>query len=173
MNIIKALTDYRRRFPGEGDVIDRFERFLIDHDQVMDRNALPGHITACVWIRSYDQTKVLLMNHTKLGKWIQLGGHIEPGETPLEAAWREAREESGLTSLRLVDRGIYDLAIHQFPAIGHMPEHIHYDIRFLFEADGEEEPHNSPESVAVKWIDRDRLKEYTDEPSVIRLAEKG
>ena len=72
MNIIKALTDYRRRFPGEGDVIDRFERFLIDHDQVMDRNALPGHITACVWIRSYDQTKVLLMNHTKLGKWIQL-----------------------------------------------------------------------------------------------------
>ncbi len=30
------------------------------------------------------------------GKWVGLGGHIEPGETPPQAAAREVREESGL-----------------------------------------------------------------------------
>jgi 8-oxo-dGTP diphosphatase len=31
-----------------------------------------------------------------LGKWNGLGGKLEPGESPLEAACRELREESGL-----------------------------------------------------------------------------
>lgn len=30
------------------------------------------------------------------GKWVGLGGHIEPGEKPADAAVREVREESGL-----------------------------------------------------------------------------
>ncbi|HEY2506504.1 MAG TPA: 8-oxo-dGTP diphosphatase [Streptosporangiaceae bacterium] len=31
-----------------------------------------------------------------LGKWVGLGGHIEPGEKPAQAAAREVLEESGL-----------------------------------------------------------------------------
>ncbi|MGQ0534721.1 MAG: NUDIX domain-containing protein [Methanobacteriota archaeon] len=39
---------------------------------------------------------VLLVAHARLGKWLPVGGEIEPGETPLEAARRELREETGL-----------------------------------------------------------------------------
>ncbi|HHT20746.1 MAG TPA: NUDIX hydrolase [Tissierellia bacterium] len=173
MSIIDQLVDYRDRFPEEAAVVTEFEQFLIENDQPMDRHHLPGHITACVWIRSHDRTKVLLLDHKKLGKWIQLGGHIEPGESPLLAAWREAREESGLKSLRLVSPEIFDLAIHDFPAIGDFPAHQHFDIRYLFEADGDEVPLSSPESHAVHWIDRSELGRYTDEASVLRLARKG
>lgn len=173
MNITKALHDYRLRYPEEAEVINQFEEFLAEVDNPLDRNTLPGHLTACVWIRSFDHTKVLLVDHKKLGKWVQLGGHIDPGEDPLEAAGREAREESGLESLRLVSPDIYDLSIHQFPAIGDMPAHRHYDIRFLFEADGDELPINSPESHAVHWIKREDLPQYTSEESVIRLSNKG
>jgi len=39
--------------------------------------------------------KVLLVKHPKLGVYIYLGGHVEEGETPIEAVEREFREETG------------------------------------------------------------------------------
>jgi 8-oxo-dGTP pyrophosphatase MutT (NUDIX family) len=41
------------------------------------------------------ESKVLLIHHRKLDKWLPLGGHIELDENPEQAALREAKEESG------------------------------------------------------------------------------
>ena len=40
--------------------------------------------------------EVLVIQHRRLGTWLPIGGELEPGETPLEAAVRELREETGL-----------------------------------------------------------------------------
>src|SRR5579872_372698 len=52
------------------------------------------HFTATAYI--FHENKVLLHRHQKLGKWLPPGGHIEPNETPPEAARREVKEETGL-----------------------------------------------------------------------------
>ena len=42
-----------------------------------------------------EKGKVLLVHHSKLNKWLPVGGHIELHEDPEQAALREAHEESG------------------------------------------------------------------------------
>jgi 8-oxo-dGTP pyrophosphatase MutT (NUDIX family) len=40
--------------------------------------------------------EVLVIHHRRLDTWLPVGGEIAAGETPLEAAVRELREETGL-----------------------------------------------------------------------------
>jgi len=55
------------------------------------------HFTVTAYIRN--NNKILLMFHTKLNKWLPLGGHMEGSELPEETVLREVQEESGITDL--------------------------------------------------------------------------
>jgi len=54
-----------------------------------------------VVILSRYQGKLLLSRHRQRTTWETQGGHIEPGESPLEAARRELYEESGAMDFSL------------------------------------------------------------------------
>lgn len=55
---------------------------------------VPRHHTATAYVVARGRT--LLLWHARLGMWLPPGGHCDPNETPVEAAIREAMEESGL-----------------------------------------------------------------------------
>ncbi|MBQ1974319.1 MAG: NUDIX domain-containing protein [Ruminococcus sp.] len=55
-----------------------------------------------VVVLSYCGGKKLLSRHRARTTWETQGGHIEPGETPLQAAKRELYEESGAAEHAIV-----------------------------------------------------------------------
>ena len=62
-----------------------------------DRRILAGHLTGSAVVISAAGDRVLLLHHRKLDRWLQPGGHGDPGEVSGEAvALREALEETGL-----------------------------------------------------------------------------
>jgi 8-oxo-dGTP diphosphatase len=50
--------------------------------------------------------EILLIRHKRLDLWLPVGGELEAGETPLEAARRELREETGLEGTFPVGLGV-------------------------------------------------------------------
>src|SRR5665811_1849561 len=65
------------------------------------RKGGPEHLTGSCFVLTPDLSRVLLCFHRKGQFWVQLGGHVEPGDASVAAAaYREAREEGGITDLR-------------------------------------------------------------------------
>lgn len=171
-NLIHLLEAYK---PSDGDeklYKEQILDFISKNEIIFGKGNKAGHITASAWILNKDRSKVLLTHHYKLDRWMQLGGHTEEDESVLQGAAREAEEESGLTKIAVISEDIFDVDVHIIPQHKNDPSHIHYDVRFAFEADSEEAPKVSSESKDVKWIPLNEVSTYTQERSVLRMVEK-
>jgi 8-oxo-dGTP pyrophosphatase MutT (NUDIX family) len=95
---------------------------------------LPGHVTASAFVLDPAREKVLLILHSKLGRWLQPGGHVDADDpSVIAAACREVLEETGL-DVSPVAANLLDVDVHAIPARGAMPPHEHFDVRFAFQA---------------------------------------
>jgi len=133
-----ALVDsLRRHLPADEEEArdrDRILAFILRHDRPFDRGIREGHLTGSAITVSADGARVLLLHHRKLDRWLQPGGHGDPGETSgEEVALREAFEESGIRGLRLHPEAPrpLDVDVHDIPARGSEPSHEHLDLRYL------------------------------------------
>lgn len=172
----ELLDDVRAHRPldeRERAMRDRLAAFLEEHGlRSFERSLGPGHVTASAWIVDPERTQAVLLHHRKLERWLQVGGHVDGDPDVRRAALREAREESGLRTLRLIAEPIYDIDVHRIPARGFEPEHDHYDLRFALEADPREPLVRNEESHDVRWIALSDLETYAIDDSVRRLAAK-
>ena len=171
--LLDDARSYRPFDEREREMRDRLVAFLEVHGRrAFDRHLVPGHITASAWIVDPERAQTVLLHHRKLDRWLQLGGHVEGDPDVRRSALREAREESGLRALRLIDEAIYDIDVHRIPARAAEPAHDHYDVRFALEADPREPLVRNAESHDVRWIALSDLESYAIDDSVRRLAAK-
>jgi 8-oxo-dGTP pyrophosphatase MutT (NUDIX family) len=170
--LLEELRAYVPFDERERAMRDRLVAFVDAHPDAFERALAIGHVTASAWIVDPSRTRALLTHHRKLGRWLQLGGHADGDPDVRGAALREAREESGLTSLRFVRDAIYDLDVHAIPARRGEPEHEHFDVRFVLEADPNEPLLVSGESHELAWIALADLARHGADESVLRLARK-
>jgi len=104
--------------------------------------------------------RVLVIHHRRLGTWLPLGGELEAGETPLEAAVRELREESGLEGRfrRLrgacdgVPPGLLGYEEHRAGAKG-----LHMNFVFVAEVEPEAAVAPNHEFADFRWAGRDEI----------------
>lgn len=165
------LDEYQSRYPEESELVERF-RTLLNLPDAFYRTCKPGHFTASALILNAEMTQVLLVEHRKLGFWVQPGGHAD-GDTHLEnVARKEVEEETGLSEFQS-SRGILDLDIHPIPARKDEGAHDHYDVRYLFFAGPEQTLVISEESTDLRWIDIENLEKFTSEESMLRMLQKA
>lgn len=175
-HLMQLLRRYAARHADEAGLVARFAAFANAHSDCLLRSCAPGHITASAWILSPDGRSALLTHHKKLGRWLQLGGHVD-GEAQLEnAALREAQEESGMRDFDFVTWGGHgleplDLDVHPIPAHRDEPAHEHWDVRFLLRARPGQSLVVSAESNRLQWFPLEALP--TTEESVLRLGRKA
>ncbi len=170
--LLQQLENYTSTHSEENVFKKQFIE-LLQHPDAFQRTHLPGHITGSAWIVDASKSKALLIHHAKLNRWLQPGGHADGDENVLRVALREAEEETGVKEYKILSEGIFDLDIHPIPNRKDFPEHLHYDIRYLVQANTVDELILSDESFNVAWINFDELPSLTDNNSSInRMVEK-
>ena len=131
----------------------------------------PGHVTASCFI--VHGSTLLLHHHRRLDRWLQMGGHVEADERPVDAALREGSEESGLEDLTLAIDGIFDLDVHVIPAAKGEPEHRHFDVRYIARtASPGAVVIDRAESNDVAWVPLERAEALMNEAGSSRVIQK-
>lgn len=170
------LAAYTARYPDERAAMEPFVRYVgsFDVPALYDRKNFIGHLTAGALIVSRQTGCVLLLKHKQLGKWLQPGGHVEASDASvLDAAFREAREETGIGRDRLellapsgsllpVPADADGHYIPPCPSKGE-DEHRHFDMRFVFLFDGDPRVViDRAESDGFRWVTLDELASMPD-----------
>ena len=146
-------------------------------DNVLTRDNLFAHFTASGFVVNEALDKVLMVHHLIYRTWAWTGGHADGESDLLAVAIREAEEETGIVNLRPLT-GVMD-SFDVLPVYGHEKKgayvgtHLHLSAAYILIASEEDAIRiKADENDGVRWIPRDEMDKYSNEPYLIRIYEK-
>jgi 8-oxo-dGTP pyrophosphatase MutT (NUDIX family) len=177
VDLLESLAGHLPADVEEAAELETIRGFVERHANPFDRAIAEGHLTGSAIVVSADGACVLLLHHRKLERWLQPGGHADPGESSGEVvALREAREETGIQGLRLhasAPRPL-DVGVHPIPARPGEPEHQHLDLRYLAVAPRGAAPSpRAAEARAAHWFTWEEAAGFDLDPGLRRALAKA
>lgn len=147
--------------PSQQGLARDYLDFLDTYSDGVFRECQVGHITASALVVSRVADQILLTLHPKVGRWLQLGGHMEVDDvTVRDAAIREVIEECGIDA-GMISAHPLRLDRHAVPcgrdAAGNPLDSEHLDVQFLVVVPQAVEPTISAESDDLRWFDHREL----------------
>jgi 8-oxo-dGTP pyrophosphatase MutT (NUDIX family) len=122
-----------------------------------DEEAGPVHVTGSAVV--VGRRGIVLHMHKRLHRWLQPGGHLDPGEGPWDAALRESQEETGLVLAHpLGGPRLLHVDVH-----GAAAGHTHLDLRYLLVAPDRAPAPPPGESQEARWFGWDEAAAVADE----------
>ncbi len=159
----RELSAWSAPSPDQAALQASYLAYLAEHRDATWRTSRPAHLTASALVLDRGAGRVLLTLHPKVGRWLQLGGHCEPGDPTLaDAAMREAAEESGLTGLERLG-GPVRLDRHAVRCGADGSRAYHLDVQYLALAAHDRRASPSEESLDLRWWPVDALPPDTDD----------
>jgi 8-oxo-dGTP pyrophosphatase MutT (NUDIX family) len=128
-----VLNGYQATGATEVAELKRMRQLAEEAADPWSRSQLPLHFTGSALVVHPASRRVLLRWHVRHDRWLQVGGHGDPGETdPLQIALREAREETGLSDLvPWPDATVRHAVVCYVRPSATEPEHEHADLRYF------------------------------------------
>ncbi len=153
------------------------KKCAVELAEPFSRKQETAHFTGSAVVVSPDGEQVCLVNHARLKRWLQPGGHVaaEDGGDMLLTAMREAREETALdVSPHPHAPHPLDVDAHVIPARKDEPMHHHLDVRFLLVAkDASKLKFDPHESTGAKWLPWEEAFKVTEESAFMRMLKKA
>lgn len=154
-------------------LLDCLARF----DNLRTRENPLCHFTASGWIVNPAKDRVLMVYHNIYRSWSWVGGHADGASDLLGVAQKEAREETGVESVRPLRSAPLSLEI--LPVDPHVKRgtfvcaHLHLNVTYLLEADDREATRSKPdENSGVLWMTPAQAVARSTEPCMRTVYEK-
>ena len=177
-NVYSLIKSYRPSCEQEKQDKEFMLWCVENMNDLLTRKNDQFHFTASAFVINQTHKKVLAIYHNIYDSWSFVGGHADGMKVMQNVALKEAKEETSLKELKMLNGGapisIEKLLVEQhYKGEKLVYEHYHLNLTFLLEAN-DQMPLviKTDENSDIKWMTFDEFLESVSEPKMLPIYQK-